>query len=331
MLAWAGPILTLFVHLFLFFLHDRLFAIEGAATVIVGIISFFFLPDRPINNKKLSERQLQLAVTRLIKDDPHKADKPGTIVPLKEVWAAVSDWNVWPNLIFAFIIQITTAGYGLYLPLIIQSFGFSALNSNLLTVPNQIFALIVGVSSGFISDRFKIRWQVILFGMSGLLLGYILNIAVPASTSRAGAYVASIITVGFFLPWHSVNASWQAANVAPAGKRAIIFSMYIIRWVAFWGREVGIRFEQPSDICLVSSVAPRLAFQCQHRRCPRCLALPRRRQASLPSCVGSLGRSRRRRHHHLARSCGPTQVLQQDPRGKVEQAFAGGEGHLCED
>lgn len=64
--------------------------------------------------------------------------------------------------------------------------------------------------------------------MLGLLLGYVLNIAIPASTSRAGAYFASIITVGFFLPWHAVNASWQSANVAPAGKRAIVFSMYII-------------------------------------------------------------------------------------------------------
>ncbi|KAI9013496.1 major facilitator superfamily domain-containing protein [Hyaloraphidium curvatum] len=205
-----------------------LFLLEGAATVLVGIVVFFFLPDRPYNNTHLTERQRQIAVTRLIKDDPHKGGNPKAIVPLAEVWAALSDWNVYPNLIFAFLVQITTAGYGLYLPLIIQSFGFDALLSNLLTVPNQMFALAIGLASGFLADRYKTRWPIILFGMGGLILGYVLNLVVPASTSRAGAYVASIITVGFFLPWHAVNASWQAANVAPAGKRAIIFSMYII-------------------------------------------------------------------------------------------------------
>lgn len=81
--------------------------------MVVGIVSFFFLPDRPYNNKKLTERQRQIAVTRLIRDDPHKAGNPKAIVPLKEVWDAVSDWNVWPNLVFAFLIQITTAGYGM--------------------------------------------------------------------------------------------------------------------------------------------------------------------------------------------------------------------------
>ncbi|KAI9031152.1 major facilitator superfamily domain-containing protein [Hyaloraphidium curvatum] len=205
-----------------------LFALEGGATVLVGIASFWLVPDSPCYNKALTERQRQIAVTRLIRDDPHKGGSARAHVSLAEVWAAVGDWNVWPNLLFAFIVMLINSGYGFYLPLIIQSFGFSALNSNLLTIPGQIVALILGLGSGFISDRLRIKWQVILFGLGGLLLGYILNICIPATRSQAGAYVASIITVGFFLPWHSVNASWQAANVAPAGKRAIVFSMYII-------------------------------------------------------------------------------------------------------
>ncbi|KXS20802.1 MFS general substrate transporter [Gonapodya prolifera JEL478] len=205
-----------------------LFGLEGAATVLAGISAFWLLQEVPQYNLRLSERERKLAVTRIIKDDPTKAIKEKQFVPLRDVWAAISDWNVWPNLIFAFINQFVTAGFSLYSPLIIQSFGFDALLSNVLTIPGQVFHLFNQLIQGYVADRYKTKWTIIVFGMTGLLLGYVLNLAIPASKSQAGAYFSLIWTVGFFLPWHAVNASWQAANVAPNGKRAIIFSMYII-------------------------------------------------------------------------------------------------------
>ncbi|KAJ3341781.1 hypothetical protein HDU93_004165 [Gonapodya sp. JEL0774] len=205
-----------------------LFGLEGAATVIAGFLAFFLLPEVPQASSRLSDRERQIAVTRILKDDPSKAVKGRHFVPLREVWAALSDWNVWPNLIFAFLNTLVTSGFGLYSPLIIQSFGYDALLSNVLTIPGNILHLLNQIVSGYVADRFKIKWQVIVFGIAGLTLGFILNLAIPASKSQAGAYFSLILTVGFFLPWHAVNASWQAANVAPNGKRAIIFSMYIM-------------------------------------------------------------------------------------------------------
>ncbi|KXS20801.1 MFS general substrate transporter [Gonapodya prolifera JEL478] len=205
-----------------------LFALEGSATVLAGILGFWLLHEIPQENRRLSERERQVAVTRVLRDDPTKAIKERHFVPLRDVWAALSDWNVWPNLIFAFINTFVTSGFSLYSPLIIQSFGYDALLSNVLTIPGQVLHLINQLVTGYVADRLQTKWKVIVFGMSGLILGYALNLAIPASTSQAGAYFSLIWTVGFFLPWHAVNASWQAANVAPTGKRAIIFSMYIM-------------------------------------------------------------------------------------------------------
>ncbi|KAJ3341780.1 hypothetical protein HDU93_004164 [Gonapodya sp. JEL0774] len=212
-----------------------LFGLEGAATVVAGVLSFWLLSDVPQANKRLTDRERQIAVTRIFRDDPSKAVKGRHFVPLQEVWAALSDWNVWPNLIFAFLDTFVAAGFALYAPLIIVSFGYDALLSNVLTIPGNALHLVNQIVSGYVADRYRMKWQstiasskVIAFGISGLILGYSLNLAIPASKSQAGAYFSFVLTVGFFLPWHAVNASWQAANVAPNGKRAIVFSMYVI-------------------------------------------------------------------------------------------------------
>ncbi|KAG0235622.1 hypothetical protein BGW41_000723 [Actinomortierella wolfii] len=79
-----------------------LFLIEGVGTVIVGLLSFFILPEGPTATKGflrfngyLTERQEQIAVTRLIRDDPSKAENGKKVVPKKDVFKALLGPRVW--------------------------------------------------------------------------------------------------------------------------------------------------------------------------------------------------------------------------------------------
>ncbi|KAG5647084.1 hypothetical protein DXG03_001454 [Asterophora parasitica] len=69
-----------------------IFIIEGAITLFLGIVSWFFIPDFPDQNKFLTPEQTALVLKR-IEDD--RGDSIPDKITLKKVFKHLGDWTLW--------------------------------------------------------------------------------------------------------------------------------------------------------------------------------------------------------------------------------------------
>ncbi|KAF9355506.1 hypothetical protein BGX26_006468 [Mortierella sp. AD094] len=212
-----------------------LFLIEGLATSFIGVLSFFILPEGPTATRGylrfsgyLTERQELIAVTRLIRDDPSKADPSKKVVPKADVWRAVTSPKVWPNILIGFFGLLPSTPIASFAPLILKMLGFDALKSNLMIIPGYILGLIIMSAVSYSSDRFNER----AFHGAAATLYYAVCVAalalLPLDTNKYSLYICLIFAMGAQTCWHPVNAAWIAGNTSPVGKRTIALAMYII-------------------------------------------------------------------------------------------------------
>ncbi|KAJ3369548.1 hypothetical protein HDU84_001546, partial [Entophlyctis sp. JEL0112] len=126
-----------------------LFLVDGVITIVSAAAFWFALPQNAFRTKGglnfggwFTERQAQVAVARVIHDDPLKLHYEATKVKLSDVVAALTDYKIWGHLVITCVGLTYGTPYGKYLPSIINSFGFNVYVSNALTAPNYILGFI---------------------------------------------------------------------------------------------------------------------------------------------------------------------------------------------
>ncbi|KAF9181658.1 hypothetical protein BGZ51_007654 [Haplosporangium sp. Z 767] len=212
-----------------------LFLLEGLATVLVGFLSFFILPEGPTATKGylrfsgyLTERQELIAITRLVRDDPSKADTSKKAVSREDLRRAFLSPRIWPNILIGFFGLLPSTPIGSFAPLILKMLGFDGLKANLMTIPGHILGLTIMSTVSFSSDRFNER----AFHGAAATLYYAVCVAslalLPLNVGKNSLYICLIFTMGAQTCWHPVNAAWIAGNTAPIGKRSIALAMYIM-------------------------------------------------------------------------------------------------------
>ncbi len=111
-----------------------LFIAEGIPAVVLGIVTFFFLTDRPANASWLTRSERD-RLSRVILEEQSAIKDPHSHNP----WAALTDWKV---LALSFAYFGTSAGLytiGFWAPLIIKRFGFAPFHLGLLVaIPNLV-------------------------------------------------------------------------------------------------------------------------------------------------------------------------------------------------
>lgn len=239
-----------------------LFILEGLATVFLGLIAFFVLPDYPGTTKWLTEEEKTVAQGRLAAD-------AGSNQPLGEdrmsVWQGVilaaKDYRVW---LFACLQMAATASisYSHFFPTLIKEIGFSS-NTEvlLLTSPPYLFAFCWALSFGWDADKRQTRsphaglFQLLAIAATTLL------IAVPDHYQWARYAFTFLVCTGTF-GVYSVTYTWLSSTIStnPIKKAAAIGIANSCANVAslfanyFWLDQYGPSF-QVSWGCL-------LAFQC---------------------------------------------------------------------
>jgi MFS family permease len=156
---WAACIGTSIVSALLGFgiLHLRgrngwagwqwLFALEGAFTATIGLVSWFYLPPSPVQTPSwfrgktgwFSEREEIILVTRVIRDDPSKGDMHNRqAITIRKLWRTAMDYDMWPIYLIALVCFMPFAPPTAYLTLTLRNLGFNTFQSNLLTIPSTI-------------------------------------------------------------------------------------------------------------------------------------------------------------------------------------------------
>lgn len=193
-----------------------LFIVEGCATVVIGVVCAFLMPEYPHNSRMLTQVQRDYAVWR-IESEAGAAEGTENESVLRGFAKALSDPKLL-LLIFCNMLSQAQGSIANYFPTLINSLGFNKTISLLLTAPPYILAAAVYYCLMFYSDRKNTVYWPIIICISIAIGMYI----IPMATTNVGARYFSMM----ILPFASVGPQllmYKTINLhlaRPVSKRA---------------------------------------------------------------------------------------------------------------
>jgi MFS family permease len=198
-----------------------LFILEGSATILLGIVALFVLPDYPNDTKWLSEEEKIVAQGRLAKDigsDDVLGEDNVSI--WKGIQWAAKDPRVW---IIATMQMANTASisFSHFFPTLIKELGFKDNTTTLLlTSPPYVFAFIWAISFAFDADRRQTRSPHAAISILLALTGSIFLIALPQKYKWERYFFTFFECAGTF-GVYSTTYTWLSSTIPrPPMKRA---------------------------------------------------------------------------------------------------------------
>ncbi|MCE1246818.1 MAG: MFS transporter [Firmicutes bacterium] len=198
-----------------------LFLLEGLPAIILGVIVFFWLPDRPEKAKWLTKEEKKVIIDRISLENQKKE-----IHNKASLVETLTSGKVWAMGLLYFTIMIGMYGVTMWLPLIIKS--FSSMNDFQIGLSSAIPYIIAGagmVLIGAHSDKYNERRRHIAFSVSiaaiGLVLSAYIHQPVPALIALSAAALGIWSALGPF--WGRATALMTGA--AAAGGIALINSL----------------------------------------------------------------------------------------------------------
>lgn len=139
--------------------------ILGIFTFCVGVASFFKMPASPVQTKTwfrpkgwFTEFEEKLIVNRVLRDDPSKGDMHNREpITLKQLGEALCDYDLWPLYVIGIVTYIPVNTVSSYFTLTLKGLGFSTFNTNLLTIPPNIFHMILLLGQTWLAEHLNER------------------------------------------------------------------------------------------------------------------------------------------------------------------------------
>ncbi|ORY70455.1 putative MFS transporter [Pseudomassariella vexata] len=199
-----------------------IFVIEGLLTAIVGLITYFILPNGLASARFLTPEERSFAISRIHGvahgDGTHsnyreQAEK----FTWSEVIRGVANLQVWLTASAYFAILSGLYSFGLFLPTIIAALGYTANESQLWSVIPYAAAAVITVFIALISDRTRSRGIVMLCTLPIAIIGYagIANVTSP----RVKYGMTFLMATGLYSSVPPV-LGWLSNNSAAHYKRA---------------------------------------------------------------------------------------------------------------
>jgi len=198
-----------------------LFLIEGLPTIVLALIIFLFLPNRPETSKYLTEEERIVITKRL------GTSHSGGIHTKKFQWSgfrrAITDYKIYMCGVIYLGANLTLASNSGFLPTIIKSLGYSDANAQLYTVPPYACAFVSMILTSFISDRIRCRGLFVGGVMMLSCTGWIILLAV-VDNQHARYFATFLVVMGSFsaIP---LTLSWVSNNCGNESQRAVEIGM----------------------------------------------------------------------------------------------------------
>ena len=212
-----------------------LFIIEGIPSVLLGVVTWFYLTDRPSQATWLSVEQKAWLIAKL--EAERVAKESGNPMSLRKALAS-------PRVLMLCLIYFGFVGalYGMqfWLPQIVKAFGFSNLQTGFVTAIPYLFGSIAMVLWAQHSDRTRERvWHV---GLPLLLTAAALGVSGISTDPMLTMVALTVAAIGVFctfalfwtLPTAWLSGAAAAAGIAminSVGNLAGFGGPYLIGWV----------------------------------------------------------------------------------------------------
>jgi ACS family tartrate transporter-like MFS transporter len=184
-----------------------LFVLEAVPSLILGVVTLFYLPDRPAKARWLSGEEKKLIHEALARDE----------LPAHSLRDGLSDYRIW--LLCVADVGIITATYGLalWLPQIVKAMGFDDLQTGFVVAVPYAFAIVGMVVWARISDANGERfWHVAL---PALLAAAGLVAAVMTGSGAWSLLALGVATVGIYA---AVAVMWTLPQSVLGGTGAAV-------------------------------------------------------------------------------------------------------------
>ncbi|CAA7259935.1 unnamed protein product [Cyclocybe aegerita] len=196
---------------------EWIFILEGLATVVVGLMSYWIIQDFPDTAKFLTEQERVFVIRRL--QDDMKLSAGGEAFKKDYIWQSLKDWKTWIASMRLFYHVSPAADAHLQWEFTWD--WFHATQANLLSVPVYAWGCILTCVIGVLGDRIGSRSYINFTLFTVGLIAYAILIA---SKSPALSYFAVYLAVSAIYP---IILAWIASNVEGAYKRSVTLGMAI--------------------------------------------------------------------------------------------------------
>ncbi|KAL3493301.1 major facilitator superfamily domain-containing protein [Aspergillus germanicus] len=198
----------------------------GSITIIWGIILNFVLPPDPVNAQGFNERERYISVARMRSNN---SGVRNTHFKMAQVVELLLDLKFWLIFFTAFLAMIANAPISTFTPIIINSFGFSTLESLLLVIPSGFYAGTMMLILPWIAYKYMskgIRSWLVVGCQLVTMVACILLLTLPLDQTGGLLFACYIMpTVG---AGYAVLMGLQIGNIAGYTKRSLSSSgLYI--------------------------------------------------------------------------------------------------------
>ncbi|MCJ1225726.1 hypothetical protein MMC12_002375 [Toensbergia leucococca] len=194
-----------------------IFILEGTLTCVVAFVFYFLLPDFPEQAKWLTEEERTYVKDRLRKDQGRSAAERA--INFTDIVNAFKDWKIFIGGFMYFGLIVPAYGYAFFAPTIIKSYGYSAIQTQLHSVPPWAAAFAFAMIIAFASDLTKHRFLFTLLPICVAITGF--GILITVHNRPHLEYAALfLVTMGTYsaLP---VIVCWFTMNLGGHHRRSV--------------------------------------------------------------------------------------------------------------
>ncbi|OQV01840.1 hypothetical protein CLAIMM_07131 [Cladophialophora immunda] len=241
-----------------------MYLLLGSMTVAYSIFFGIYFPDSPMTAHFLTERERNIAVRRLQKNQTGihtRKFKPG------QVREALVDPQLWLLCVTSFAFAFATAALGSFGAIVLSGFGFSNFKTVQLYMPCSGIVIILMPISGFLANMFKKSRIIIAMAFTiPTIIAYSLLWKLPRD-NKWGLLASLYLTV-FFYGSLIQTLGLLASNVAGYTKKttaqAMIFMISCVAGIsgpfAFKGSEASEGYPTGMIILMVTMVAGEISL-----------------------------------------------------------------------
>ncbi|CAI6277477.1 unnamed protein product [Periconia digitata] len=220
-----------------------IFILEGLLTIVVAVVAYWFISNYPESVSWLSKEERTLIQARLRVDSDATNDEKFTWGAVLE---AMKDVKVWLYGACFHTMSLPLYTLSLFLPTIINDMGYTAAQSQLLTIPPYAAATILTVGWAILAEKYKRRALFTLITSSLAIVGYIILLANKHPKQKPGiSYLGTFFAAMGIYPSVALVLSWPAVNVSGQTKRATANAMQIS--IGNLGAVIGTQLYRPAN------------------------------------------------------------------------------------
>ncbi|ESZ89649.1 putative MFS transporter [Sclerotinia borealis F-4128] len=199
-----------------------LFLIEGSATLLFSIFTYFYLPSSASTAKFLTSQERNLAHHRIRVDSSSTVNEKFHLADSLLIFAQPTTYAF---LAIEICLGVPLQSVTLFLPQIVARLGYSPIKTNLYTVAPNISGAVMLLILAFASDYTRRRGPFIALGFAFTFIGFIIYVSIDVTDQLHVAYFAT-----FMMCWGTAAPSvllstWYNNNIPHEGRRVVMSSV----------------------------------------------------------------------------------------------------------